>query len=71
MKRYRIVHWQNYETTKFIVEQKRWYGWRVIQYGNDYTAEFDTIKEAEALLYRVMKRDNPKISCHVLYEVTQ
>lgn len=71
MRRYRIVEWKNYEVTKYLVEIKRWYGWRVIQYGNDHKAEFDTVKEAEVLLHRIIELDNPKIDRHVLYEVTQ
>lgn len=71
MRRYRIVEWQSYEVTKYLVEIKRWYGWRVYRYGNDHLANFDTVKEAEVLLHRVMKIDNPKVERHVLYEVTQ
>lgn len=71
MRRYRIVEWQSYEVTKYLVEIKRWYGWRVCQYGNDHLASFATVKEAEELLHRLMKRDNPKVERHVIYEVTQ
>lgn len=69
MKRYRVVEEITNGFRAYSVEEKRWYGWRVCQYGDDYTAVFSSVKEAETFLYQRRCRDNPTVERQVLYEV--